>query len=159
MKDKLTRGLPNSCAINAVALSWLTLARTGAPARILMMFDDDGEGHVCTVFQSPNGQLFSYDNNRGSRRMHGATMHWTPLRLAQRAYGRKIVSAKWILAPPKAEGGNRRLSPREVRSFLPSVDRLLEQGDAPGHNRGRKLSPRECRAFVPSFDRLIYGTR
>ena len=112
MKDK---PLPNGCGIAAVADSWMRLRESGAPSRIMAIVYRDGDMHAATAFEAPNGKFFVYDE-RGSRRLHGASMSWTPLRIARRAFGSQIVSAKWInpeTAPEIPIG--RRLSPRECR--------------------------------------------
>ena len=131
MKAKLRRDLPNSCAISAVAESWLRLRESGAPSRIMAMVFRDGESHAATVFQSPDGNIFIYDPLKGSRRLSGLSMDSPPLRIARRVFGSRIVSARWIKPPedaqPKIHGRNRRLSPRECRAFVPSFDRLLAE--------------------------------
>ncbi len=141
-RDKLTKELPNSCAVHAAALSWLTLRQCGAPARMLLAIYDDGIGHVCTFFAAPNDRCFVYDE-QGSRYVRGVSMDTPPLAIARKAFGAEVRSASWILGPAQRNGKDRRLSPAECRNHLPSLARLLEQDAAPVH--ARRMSPREAR--------------
>jgi hypothetical protein len=152
MKDKLTLGLPNSCAIHSAALSWIALARTGCPARVILAFYPDGNSHTFTFFEFPNGRAVAYDQH-GTRFLKGISSRSPVLAIARKACGSHVRSASWIMGgPPKQPTGTRQLSPREVRSFRPALDRLLEQQDAP--RLARRMSPRERRIPMP-FDLLM----
>ena len=141
---KLTRGLKNSCAVHSAALAWLTLARTGAPARVILAFYPDGNSHTFTFFSFPNNKCVAYDQH-GSRFLDGVSMNSTPLAIARKACGSHVRSACWIIGPSKQPQGTRKLSPLECRSHLPAFDRLLELEEVPAIPHRRRMSPREAR--------------
>ena len=150
-RDKLAVSLPQSCHVDAVSLSWLTLARCGVPARILGLIWPDGRAHSFTLFEAPNHKFFAYDQ-RGSIPLDGVRADSPAIVIARAAYGANVKSAFWILGgPAKQPPGTRRLSPNECRNNPPALDRLLEQDAAPVR---RRLSPRECRTPA-NFDVLM----
>ena len=118
----------SDCALTAV-IALHRLQEQGVPGRLLMLsHPDDGVGHCAVAFQTEAGLLI-YDDS-GTIEVPGANLRSSAIDVANRAFPGTKAAYWYGAGSPKTHGRNRRLSPRECRAFLPTVDRLLAEQSA-----------------------------
>jgi hypothetical protein len=125
----------SDCALTAV-IAMKRLEAEGMPSRLLMLaHPDDGEGHCAVAFQTSGG-LLVYDDT-GTIEVPGANLRSSAMTVAKIAFPGTKAAYWYGVGSPKTQGRDRKLSPREVRSFVPHFDRLLAEHEASPPDRPR----------------------